>query len=207
MLLCIRSDGKYLKPLIIIERKSIEVELYELGFTPDVCYIRYQENGFITTALFEEWSKDVLLHDIEEQRDKLGYDGYAQLILDSCTSHISDAFVEDCLFHGLNLNYLPAHTSDQTQPLDLGIFAILKAESSRIRLAPAVNPQTSQLAKMLSGMIKACTPYNILRAFRSAGICCRWSSKHNSLVSFVDKDEAGKVRHWKLNKDRFAINK
>jgi hypothetical protein len=206
LLVCIRSDGKYLKPLIIIQRKSIEIELYELGFTPDVCCIHYQENGFITTALFEQWVKDELVPDVEQQRDKLSYEGYAHLILDSCTCHTSDVFVEDCLYHGINLDYLPAHTSDQTQPLDLGIFGILKAESSRVRVAPQVNPQTAQLAKMLSGMIKACTPYNILRAFRNAGICCRFSQRHNTLVSFVDRQEAKKVRDWNLNHNRIVIH-
>jgi hypothetical protein len=33
----------------------------------------------------------------------------------------------------------------------------------------------------------------------------KMTQKHNTLVSFVDREEANKVRHWKLNHDRIPI--
>ncbi|KAF3770200.1 hypothetical protein M406DRAFT_234132, partial [Cryphonectria parasitica EP155] len=49
------------------------------------------------------------------------------LILDGHNSHTSPEFIASCYLNNVFLCFLPAHTSHSLQPLDNGIFAVLKA--------------------------------------------------------------------------------
>jgi hypothetical protein len=52
------------KPLIVIPRKTIEIDLYEYGYTPDTCRILFQEHGFLTREIFAEWAEAVVFPDM-----------------------------------------------------------------------------------------------------------------------------------------------
>jgi transposase len=56
---CNVANGCALKPVIVIPRKTIEIDLYECGFTPDTCHVVFQEHGFLTGELFAEWAEAV----------------------------------------------------------------------------------------------------------------------------------------------------
>jgi hypothetical protein len=58
LLLCLAADGTYLKPLLILPRKTIEPEVLEQGISESMCKKVYQEHGFISTTLFEQWCCD-----------------------------------------------------------------------------------------------------------------------------------------------------
>jgi hypothetical protein len=90
------ADGSYLKPLVILQRSTCEMELYQIGYTPRNAMLRHQENGFIDTPLFNEWTDEVLFPYIMRTRAELGYQGPALVILDGCTSHGSDDFLDKC---------------------------------------------------------------------------------------------------------------
>lgn len=66
--------------------------------------------------------------------------------------------------------FLPPHTSDQLQPLDLGIFAIQKRWQSNVSVDDTLNRQTKQLIKILDSYRMATTPKNVIGAFRKGGI-------------------------------------
>jgi hypothetical protein len=110
----------------VIPRKSVERELFECGFTPAVVSLVWQENGFCTGMLFEEWCFTVFLPDVLAQRERLGHGGPAFLIPDGFSGHSTEAVEEAFLQYGVVLIVLPPHSSDQTQPLDLDIFATRK---------------------------------------------------------------------------------
>jgi hypothetical protein len=55
LLVCIAADGTYLKPLLLLPGKTIEPEVLEQGISESMCKMVYQEHGFISTALFEQW--------------------------------------------------------------------------------------------------------------------------------------------------------
>lgn len=68
----------------------------------------------------------LFLPKLHELREKFKYDGKAVIILDSLKAHHNivekiDAEKENIVFH-----FLVAYLSDQTQPLDLGLFGIMK---------------------------------------------------------------------------------
>jgi hypothetical protein len=129
-----------------------------------------QEFGFITRNLFDRWVRETLFPYIATTRERLRYDGPALVIFDGCSCHRSEWFCAASMKFGVELGSLPPHSSDQTQALDLGIFAIQKDEAARTRSSSRLNPQTQQLVKMLNGYHKACCRNNITSASRRACI-------------------------------------
>jgi hypothetical protein len=69
LLVAILADGTFLKPLMILPRKTIETELYEQGIAVNVCMLVHQTNGFIATELFQDWCSEVLLPEILKRRE------------------------------------------------------------------------------------------------------------------------------------------
>lgn len=63
------------------------------------------------------------------------------------SAHYSDAFLDDCTYYGIMLYdviFLAAHSSNQCQPLDLGIFGAQKSAIRRVFPNKSLNPQTRQ---------------------------------------------------------------
>jgi hypothetical protein len=59
LLIYIAADGTYLRPLLILPRKTIESELIEQGTNSELATMVHQEHGFILTVLFEDWCYEV----------------------------------------------------------------------------------------------------------------------------------------------------
>jgi hypothetical protein len=111
-------------------------------------------------------------------------------------AHEGDWFLDECTYRNICVIVLPPHSSDQTQPLDLGIFHIAKTGQERIRTFPQLNEQSKQLIKLLSGWQSATTPVNITSAFRQAGILTRLNNE--TMIIHIDPEYAIKVRHQKV---------
>jgi hypothetical protein len=79
--------------------------------------------------------------------DDLQYQGPTLVILDECTSHASDELRDVCTRLGTITAFLPPHSSDQTQPMDRGLFAVQKFESKRIRPPDKLNVHARQGVK------------------------------------------------------------
>ena len=138
---CIAADGSSLQPFVVVTRKTISHELRLNGYTAEKVEIVHQENGFIDTLLFEQWAEEIFFREVERRREVLHYEGLAILIIDGCSAHVSDWFLEECLFRRISVIFLAPHSSDQTQPLDLGVFGIAKANQSRCRPDPDLKDQ------------------------------------------------------------------
>jgi hypothetical protein len=74
------AGSKALDPLVIVPRKTMEIELIAWGYGRSHIPFRYQENGFITTLVFEDWLTNVLIPYIVEERIKSDYTGTAVLL-------------------------------------------------------------------------------------------------------------------------------
>jgi hypothetical protein len=61
-----------------------------------------------------------------EQRIKSDCTGAAVLILDGCICHNTERVQTILDEQGILLRFIPLHSLDQTQPLDLGVFGNLK---------------------------------------------------------------------------------
>jgi hypothetical protein len=60
LIACIAADGSYLKPALIIARKTFDDELVDYGYTPEKLDIYSQDKSFIETTIFEVWFQDTL---------------------------------------------------------------------------------------------------------------------------------------------------
>jgi hypothetical protein len=191
---CICADGSTLKPLMIVARKTSEIELYEIGYTPDRVTLKFQESGFMNTSLFEQWMMDEFLPSVRTRRARLGYTGPAFLILDGMSAHDSDWFFLACDDAGVVPIFLPPHSSDQTQALDLGIFGVQKTAMGRVHPPEWLTTQTQILAKILGAWQAVTTPPNIISAFSQMGLSIHWDYEHNCNCVTVQRQLARKLR-------------
>ena len=169
-LLTVAADGRAVKPLVIVPRVTVEAELLLAGYSQDQCVFAHSPNGYITSALFERYVRDIFVPYVNVRRGELGYQGYAVLTLDRCSCHCSQAIQAICDANGIRLVYLPAHSSDQTQACDLGLFGNLKAAQSRIHPPEEMSLQSRQLIRIISAFHAVCHPLAVTSAFRRAGI-------------------------------------
>jgi hypothetical protein len=163
------------------------VELHQIGYTPEKSTLPHQENNFIDLELFDASCRDVLLPEIVKTRNDLNYQGQGLVIIDECTSNASDFFLDVCVQLGIITPFLPPDSSDQTQSVGLGIFAVQKVESKRIRPPGTLNVQTRQVVQAVSSYMKASIPNSITSAFCRADILVEWSPKHEALLARIDQ--------------------
>ena len=199
ILQCIFADQTTAPPLIVLSRKTVEKELYDFGLTPDKCMFAYQENGFITTDIFMEWSTKFLIPEFHNRISRFnGEDVEARglLLMDGLKQHFSDFFEDECFIHDIDILELPAHSSDQTQPLDLCIFAACKKIMPRC-ISDGATTQTKDVDRLVSAMHAASTPHNIRKSFRRAGISLHWvgDACNGILMCRVDLSHCDRIRH------------
>ena len=167
---CIALDGTSLKPLVISPNKTIEEKLNAKGYHDENCVIISQDNGFVNKESFAHWADVIFFPEVRRRRIKYKYEGTVILSLDGCTAHFSDYFLDECTYHGVFPFPEPPGTSDQIQPLDLGLFSAQKAIKARLQNHKDVCENTNNIIKIIDSWQKCATPSNIVSAFRQAGI-------------------------------------
>lgn len=195
LLVAISADGRTVKPLVVLQRETIEIELLNMGYTADVVLFGRSDTGFMNTRLFLDWAKRSFFPEIRQRRATTGYEGPALLILDGFGVHHSPSFAEMCEEANVVLVFLPPHTSDQLQPCDLGLFGMQKRWQSNITLPTYLNKQTKQVVRIIDSLRMATTPKNVIGAFRKAGIISRFSIEKGQLIADVNPALATSVRH------------
>jgi hypothetical protein len=207
LIACIAADGSYLRPTVIIPRKTVDSDLPITGLTGEKVEIYKQPKGYIVTELFENWFETTLVPELRKRRDIFGYQGPAVLLLDGCTAHSSPKISALCDENHVIPLAFPPHSSNQVQPLDLSIFGITKRLVARVNRMESMNVQTDHIAKVVCSFMAAATPVNIVKTFCRAGIClvlddgivrCRVCPDHarcllvpitTNLPSIPDEDE------------------
>ena len=165
------ADGHALKPMVVLQRDTVEQELLLRGYTNDRVFLTRSEKGFVTTSLFTLWGKHVLLPEVRRRRSEHEYDGPALLLLDGFGCHQSTAFLEMCEAENIICMMFPPHTSDQLQPCDLGIFANQKRQQSHVKVDSWLNRQTRQVICIIDSFRYATTAKNVVAAFPKKWHC------------------------------------
>jgi hypothetical protein len=62
------ADGSYLKPFVIIPRKTVDTDCPFTGLTKEKLLVESQPKGFITTEIFEAWFGETLLPEFRARR-------------------------------------------------------------------------------------------------------------------------------------------
>ncbi|KAG6996472.1 hypothetical protein FOFC_07489 [Fusarium oxysporum] len=119
----VTATGRSLKPGIIFKGKELQKQwfLNEFELIADWHYIT-SPNGWTDNHIALEWLKDVYLPQTEP-RDA---SDARLIILDGHGSHAQDEWMATCFLNNVYCCYLPAHCSHGLQPLDNGIFNVIK---------------------------------------------------------------------------------
>ena len=191
----IAADGSCLPSVIIIPRKTIEEEMLQVGYRPENGYhIVSQEAGFITSLIWDFWTETVFIPEVQRRRKQYGYSGEAVILLDGCSSHSTDYFLDECLYNGVTTFRAPAHSSDQCQVLDLGVFGIQKKATKKVRPSERFSQQSKEIIKIFSSWQHVATPANICAAFGQAGFSKYRIDGDPTYYMSVDIKHAQKVR-------------
>ena len=186
------ADGGTVKPLVIVPRATIESELLLAGYTQDRVVLAHSDSGFVTTEIFTRYLRDVLIPHINFRRWELGYYGHAVVIWDNCSCHCHDAICELLEANNVRLVALPPHSSDQLQPLDVGLFGNMKGAQTRVHVPEEMSIQSRQVIRILSAFHATFHPLAITSAFRRAGVSTRLDSGH--LFCVVTPGTCGALR-------------
>jgi hypothetical protein len=81
---------------------------------------------FMTKRLFNLWGKEVFFPIVEKRRRFHGYDGKVLLLMAAFGSHHTDDVMRQCKERNIDVLFLVPRAPDQTQPLDLLTFALMK---------------------------------------------------------------------------------
>ncbi|KAG6989434.1 Pogo transposable element with ZNF domain [Fusarium oxysporum f. sp. conglutinans] len=119
----VTATGRALKPGIIFKGKELQKQwfLKEFESIADWHYIT-SPNGWTDNHIALEWLKDVYLPQTEP-RDA---SDARLIILDGHGTHAQDEWMATCFLNNVYCCYLPAHCSHGLQPLDNGIFNVIK---------------------------------------------------------------------------------
>jgi hypothetical protein len=167
----ITADGTRLKAVIIVPRKTLEIEVQLWGDGEKHASLVYQEHGFLSTTIFECSIMTGLIPYIAEERGRTGYSGPALLILDRCACHGTERVRQAPVECHIRPVLIPTHPSDQVQPLDLGIFSTFKRlYMKRLALAVTIH-QSGQIIRMCEAWRQPALPRNIARLFGVPGLC------------------------------------
>ena len=128
---CISPNGDAMIPTILTKTKTVHSLLFDRGFSLNELRVFSTENSFITGNIFSRWVNEVFLPTVEKKRARLrkmmgDFNDKAVLVMDGCSAHKIEPFIEAFQQRRIGVVFLVPHTSHLTQALDLGIFAVCK---------------------------------------------------------------------------------
>ena len=203
---CIAGDGRWIKPQVVLQRKTADSEIYKY-LSPTYFQFVHTPSGYVNSVSFEYWFSNVFIPELREKRSRYNYQGESILLMDGLLAHKNVIEKQNLEFLNLKVVFLPPHSSDQTQPLDLGVFGQMKRFSSNYKNHSDVSAQTNQIIKILHSLWQASSPDNVMSAFRAAGIIAipNVSFNDNLFLSKVARSCCSSVRHYQQSHIDFLI--
>jgi hypothetical protein len=134
------STGVRSKPFIIVSRATAQAELRLHGHDRSNTYMASQGHAFMAARLFELSATEVFFPLIDPRRTESNSHGKAVLLMNGLGGHDTDRFLEQCVERGVEILFLVPHASDQTQPLGLMTFALMKQRDSASKFNRLSNP-------------------------------------------------------------------
>lgn len=130
------AEGQYIAPLVLFKGKELQSSWFPENIPSDR-YFQCTENAFTSNQVGLNWLQQVFLPQTEN-------DGGTQLLLcDNHGSHITVPFMFNCYTHGVQLLFMPSHSWHILQPLDVGVFLILKREYRKCQELPTTKALAS----------------------------------------------------------------
>ena len=163
----ITLGGKRIKPHLISTRKHLPTDL-----SSSIIKFNYSQStkGYLNKEIMLEWVQKTLIPFINKikYKENLSIESKTILIMDGLKAHcIDDLFQANYIEPVL----LPPHSSHIWQPLDLGIFGLVKKyyNTSENTNKIFTNKFSMKINRIISSWYKATYPENILSSWRRAG--------------------------------------
>jgi hypothetical protein len=144
----------------------------------------------------------MLFLEIERRREHLHYMRDVITLIDGCICHDSDWFLDEALARNVIRHWLQPHSSDKTQPLDLGLFGLTKQALGKVRVDPDKTAQSNQFIRMLCAWHIAATAKNVIGNFRRAGLVVEWNEEQERLMAKIVIEAAERAQEVSLHEAR-----
>ena len=167
---CISGDGYDIPPYIIVKGFYHLSNWYTEGGLPDTWRLKPTVNGWTDNETGLDWVQHFDNHTKSRTKGV-----YRMLVLDGHGSHRSPEFEGYCKDHNIIPLYLPAHSSHLTQPLDVGVFNVLKRAYGQ-KINDFIRAHITNISKVdfflafAAAYKKSMTKENMAGGFRGAGI-------------------------------------
>ena len=164
---CGNAAGQVIPPMVIFDAKNLNHAWTESEI-PGTKY-GLSDKGWMTTELFEGWLVEHFLQYAVSVRPLL-------LLLDGYSTHYQPSVVRHAKENEVIMLCLPPHTTHETQPLDCGVFAPLKAHWTTvchdfIQQNPGKVITKFNFNSLFSkAWLNAVTPANIISSFKTCGV-------------------------------------
>ena len=167
---CAAADGYVLPPFLCVQGRYHLAPWYHNGHIPSDWVVKPTKNEWTDNETGLEWLKHFDRH---TRGRKKGV--WRMLVLDGHESHVNAEFQEYCKENNIITLCLPPHSSHLTQPLDIGLFAVLKviygAEiSNLIKMHITHITKDDFFPAFKAAFLKAFTPENVAGGFRGSGL-------------------------------------
>ena len=164
---CANASGQAIPPMIIYDAARLnpawtknEVPGTKYGLSP---------NGWINSDLFEAWFVEHFLEHAVSARPLF-------LLLDGHSTHYQPQVIRLAREHNCIMLCLPPHTTHEAQPLDVGVFAPLKVQWTKVchelyQKHPGSVVTKFNFSRLFSqAWCNAVIPANVMSGFRKAGV-------------------------------------
>ena len=164
---CANVAGQALPPMVIFSASRLN-PAWTKGEVPGTQY-GLSQNGWINTELFESWFIEHFITNAVSARPLF-------LLLDGHSTHYQPQVIRFAMEHNVIMLCLPPHTTHESQPLDVGVFAPLKAHWSKVchefyQKNPGNVITKFNFSSLFSqAWYAAITPLNIMAGYRRAGV-------------------------------------
>ena len=189
---CISATGRRLTPAIIFKGCNLQSHWVPPEGLPR-WHFQSTPSGWSNANIAFDWVSNIFIPKTPTKNS----DQWRLLILDSFATHINHFFQLICFKNKVQLLYLPAHTSHFLQPLDVAVFAPLKAAYRgfirSIPYASLSSPASKQrfIQAYEFASKKSISISNIKQGFKKTGI---WPLNGDTVLELVRIEAGAKCR-------------
>lgn len=197
---CISPKGLFCPPQYTIQRKTIDDNIYNY-ISKESLQIVETDSGYINSQSFLSWINNKFLPELHFLRRRFNYFGRAVIITDGLSAHYNAFSQINLQQENLYIHFLTAHSSDQTQPLDLGIFGGMKRFMPNFKNRCDLSPAGNQILKIHQSLEQMCTEQNCRAAFKAAGLIVLIKPSNQILKEIMgfNVHECKKVRGYNIS--------
>ena len=119
VMFCGSATGEMLPPMVVYKALNLYTSWCDRG--PKGTVYSTSKSGWFDMFQFERWFADLLLPRLRRRPGK------KMIVGDNLSSHLSPTVIDLWRQHNISFVCLPPNSTDKLQPLDVGVFAPLKA--------------------------------------------------------------------------------